>query len=238
VKLPNDVIQVLSKQDRVERSDARLDHEVRCHGIRVGKKSAEFAKSLGLPPEAVKRLAIAGRFHDIGKSFVRPEVLFKQGGLTQDERIEIDSHVRIGGELIGKNAPTWLRDAIMLHHERWDGLGIYGLSEGNIPLIARILSLVDVHDALMSPRSYKKGMSSESALVIMVRSSELDNANKCAFDPFLLRTFVSMELKLIPPSSAREALVEFAHSHPGRPLSSRGWETDFDMMPMISVVPS
>ncbi len=138
----------------------------RGHSARIADLSAMVAAEMGLEDEDVEAVRTAGRLHDIGKIGIREEVLVKQGPLTDDEYEHVKQHVVVGSQIL---APlTHLREVIHYvrsHHERWDGRGYPdGLKGEEIPIGARILAVVEVYDALTTPRPYQEKMSSEFAV--------------------------------------------------------------------------
>jgi HD-GYP domain-containing protein (c-di-GMP phosphodiesterase class II) len=126
--------------------------------------------------------------HDIGKIGVSDNILLKPGSLSVDERQEMQKHVLHGIDILTNS--RWLQEAtrvIEFHHEKFDGTGYpYGIKAGDIPVEARIFSIVDVFDALVSSRPYKDAMSCEQAITIMEQESGR------SFDPQLLSAFMSI----------------------------------------------
>ena len=135
--------------------------------------------------------------HDIGKIGIPDHILLKPGKLTQEEFAIIETHTIIGGQviqsLIEVGEDIYLRhcyDICRHHHERWDGKGYPdGLSGVDIPLSARIMAVVDVYDALVSERCYKKAMTHIQAMEIIKQSS----GNQ--FDPEVIRATLEVEQK-------------------------------------------
>jgi len=125
----------------------------------------------------IPSLIKASALHDIGKIGIPDGILLKPGKLTNDEFNMIKTHTSVGSHIIdsiAENLPDndnylkYAKDICHYHHERWDGNGYpTGLSGEDIPLSARIISLVDVYDALVSPRCYKDAFSHEIALGII-----------------------------------------------------------------------
>ena len=127
-----------------------------------------------LPDADLTALYRGGYLHDIGKISVPDAVLFKPGPLTEDEWVIMRQHTT-QGELICKPmrslAPTL--PIIRNHHERWDGSGYPdGLQGDGIPLLARILQVADIFDALTSARPYKAAFSTEEASEILVQEAK------------------------------------------------------------------
>lgn len=133
------------------------DGETAGHCQRVVGLSVDLAKKLGCGAEEVKAIRRGAYLHDIGKMAIPDEILKKPGPLTAEERTIIQQHPDLGREFVG-DIP-FLAPAVEImyaHHERWDGLGYpRGLKGSEIPLGARIFSIVDQWDALHSDRPYR-----------------------------------------------------------------------------------
>lgn len=164
------------------------DSETQGHSQRVTALTLQLAKELHIPEEQWEALRWGALLHDIGKMGVPDEVLRKPGALTPEERLIIEEHPRIAYELL--RPISFLKDALVIpycHHERWDGKGYpQGLAGENIPLAARLFSIVDVWDALTSDRSYRKAWSVEKS------RAYLEEQAGCAFDPALVQAFCRM----------------------------------------------
>jgi putative nucleotidyltransferase with HDIG domain len=126
----------------------------------------------------------AGLFHDIGKSIMPLTVLKKENRLTCDEFNQIKEHAKQGFRILQKyKFPSDVLFAALLHHEKYDGSGYpIGFIGKEIPMIARIVNICDVFDALTSDRPYRKAYSAEEALQIMENTRE-------QFDPELFEIF-------------------------------------------------
>ena len=148
----------------------------------------KFKSSLG--SLNIPSLIKASALHDIGKIGIPDGILLKPGKLTTDEFNMIKTHTTIGSHIIDSIAETlpdndnylrYAKDICLSHHERWDGRGYpSGLSGDEIPLSARIISVVDVYDALVSPRCYKDPFSHDVSLGI------LTEGRGTQFDPDLI----------------------------------------------------
>jgi putative two-component system response regulator len=137
----------------------------------------------------------SSQLHDIGKIAIRDSVLKKPGRLTPEEYEHIKEHTSIGARVISdieKMTPeqAFLRYAKIFassHHERWDGQGYpEGLSGEDIPLLGRMMAIVDVYDALVSERPYKKAIPKEKAIQMMLEGSGRQ------FDPALMEVFLNV----------------------------------------------
>ncbi len=104
--------------------------------------------------------------HDIGKLAVPEYILNKPGKLTEAEFAKMKIHPTVGGDILKRvNFPYPVEDIVRYHHEKWDGSGYpKGLKGEGIPLVARIISVVDFYDATRCDRPYRKGMKREESL--------------------------------------------------------------------------
>ena len=163
------------------------DEETGSHVQRVGDSSALLASAIGWSKENVALIRLAAPLHDVGKLGVPDGILQKPGKLTTYEFQLMKMHVAIGGKLLsGCDSPTLkLAGEIALnHHERWDGKGyLNGLSGISIPQSARIVSVVDVFDALTHDRVYRGAMPIDEALDILREGSGSQ------FDPEIVSAF-------------------------------------------------
>lgn len=128
------------------------------HAGRVALLAAAVAQQLGLPPAQVREVYLAGLVHDLGKLFVPRQVRRKPAALTAQEWGRMQRHPVYSARLtrLLPGLPRTVRRAARHHHERWDGTGYpAGLAGEAIPLLARVLAVCDVYDALSSPRPYK-----------------------------------------------------------------------------------
>jgi putative nucleotidyltransferase with HDIG domain len=144
-----------------------------------------LGKQLGCTGEELDILNFAGHLHDIGKIGIRDDILLKPGRLTSEEFEKIKEHPVIGANIL-KQLGMWEkeRQIIRCHHERFDGTGYPdGLKEEQIPLLARILSLADVYDAMASDRAYRKRM--EEDIILKV----IDEGAGTQFDPDVVAAF-------------------------------------------------
>jgi diguanylate cyclase (GGDEF)-like protein/putative nucleotidyltransferase with HDIG domain len=156
-----------------------------CHINRVQLYASALARSAGVSGPELEAVATGALVHDIGKLGVPDHILGKPGKLTPEEFKRIQSHVTIGAEILSPVPfPFPVVDVVLTHHERWDGLGYpRGMQGEEIPIGGRIISIVDVFDALTSNRPYRRAMSQEEALRVLK-----DGAGK-QFDPRLVELF-------------------------------------------------
>lgn len=162
--------------------------ETGAHVRRIGAISAFMAACMDWPHDQVNYIAAAAPLHDIGKIGISDTILLKPGPLTAEERTIMQGHAKIGGDILSGSSSAMIRMAEIIahhHHENWDGSGYPdGLKGENIPIEARIVSIVDVYDALRSDRVYRGRMDEEVTLRLM----EQDRGKK--FDPRILDLFL------------------------------------------------
>jgi len=149
---------------------AERDGSTEEHTRRVAILAAQVGEELKLPATTRRHLAVGGLLHDIGKLSVPLEILRKPAGLTDEEYAEIKRHPEAGRRLLeelGGFSPT-VRDLVSDHHERLDGRGYpRGLTEEELPLHTRILTVCDVYDALVSDRVYRAAWTPERAFELL-----------------------------------------------------------------------
>lgn len=160
------------------------------HADRLAQYAAAIGRELGLTESDLLDLEMAAVLHDIGKMSVEERVLLKEDALTPEEWVSIRKHPEVGYR-IAQATPELRRiaDDILSHHERWDGTGYpRGLRGEEIPLLARIITLVDAYDAMISRRPYRLPLSVDEA------KAELRRCAGSQFDPFLTRLFLEKVL--------------------------------------------
>jgi len=167
-----------------------VDDETGSHCFKVGRLAYLTATRLGFDHGRSEAVEMAARLHDIGKIGISHQVLLKPSRLTEAERLIIRKHPVIGAEMLAKSSHPGAQLAAMVartHHEWWDGTGYPGgLKFEEIPVEARIVSLADAYDVLISGRVYKRACSHEAAL------EELRFMAGRQFDPELVEVFAAM----------------------------------------------
>jgi putative two-component system response regulator len=164
------------------------DNETGLHVVRMSKVSGEIALELGLDPETVDLLVQAAPMHDVGKIGIPDKVLLKPGKLDEAEWEIMKTHPALGASILGKGTThlqCMARTVAVAHHEKWNGSGYpRGLSQEEIPLEARIVSVADIFDALTSKRPYKKAWPIQEAVEYITSQSdnELDGRVVEAFN--------------------------------------------------------
>ena len=155
------------------------------HTARVAAYAVLLATELGWTPRAVQQLEEATYLHDIGKIAVSDRVLLKSGTLTDEEWALMRQHPTISAEIIEALLDDDYVAGVRHHHERWDGGGYPdGLAGEGIPLIARLLCLVDSYDAMSSRRVYRPALTYQQCL------AELRECSGTQFDPELVEAFL------------------------------------------------
>jgi putative two-component system response regulator len=145
------------------------DIYLRGHSQRVAALSASIADQLGLDPDTVENVRLAGRIHDVGKIGIREDILNKPGKLTPEEFAHIKDHVRIGMEILAplKHIGEALR-FVHDHHEHHDGTGYpRNLKDEQISIGGKILAAADAFDALTSKRAYREPLTQEDTLRLL-----------------------------------------------------------------------
>jgi HD-GYP domain-containing protein (c-di-GMP phosphodiesterase class II) len=173
--------------------DAR-DRYTSGHSFRVSQYSCATSAAMGLSPEVLERIRIGALLHDIGKIGIADSVLQKPGRLTDKEFDIVKQHPVIGRRIlegVGGLAPYI--DAVELHHENWDGTGYpKGQSGEDTPVDARIIHVSDAYDAMTTSRSYRRGMTHEQAIRILITYAGRQ------FDPWIVELFVSLPREIAP----------------------------------------
>lgn len=162
--------------------------ETREHAERLQYMSLQFGKVLGLAGDAMDRLTLLAKLHDIGKIAIPEAILTKPGPLNDLEWDIIRKHPEIGFRIAQSSRElAVLAEEVLTHHERWDGAGYpKGLTGERIPLLARIISIIDAFDVMTHDRAYRTAISRVEAL------EELNRCSGSQFDPELVKVFTEM----------------------------------------------
>lgn len=157
------------------------------HVLRVQIYATGVARLLGCTESEIEALKAGALLHDIGKIGVPDTVLNKPGKLTAEEFAQMKRHTIIGAKIIGRvEFPYQVTPIVRSHHERWDGKGYPdGLKSEDIPLTARILSVADCFDAVREDRPYRKGMTREQAVELIMQGSGTQ------YDPRIVGVFLT-----------------------------------------------
>lgn len=161
------------------------DQTTHGHVRRTQIYATEMGKRLAVTESELRALHAGALLHDIGKLAVPEYILNKPGKLTESEFAKMKIHPTVGGDILKRvNFPYPVEDIVRYHHEKWDGSGYpRGLREKQIPLVARIISVVDFYDATRCDRPYRKGMKREDSLALLQKMSG------SSFDPKVVELF-------------------------------------------------
>lgn len=168
--------------------DMRLP-ETAEHGKRVAESSALIGDSLGLSAIGLRDLRWGARLHDIGKIAVPDLILAKPGALTEEELLIVRAHTVRGSEMLsGIPFLSGAREAVLSHHERYDGTGYpHGLYGEQIPLAARIVAVADAFDAMSHERPYHRALSPRTVI------AQLEREAGSHYDPKVVASFLRFQ---------------------------------------------
>jgi diguanylate cyclase (GGDEF)-like protein/PAS domain S-box-containing protein len=163
-------------------------HETEEHTSRMADLSTKLGKAMGLSNDDLNNLTLLSSLHDIGKINIDNSILMKPGKLTEDEWVEMKKHPAIGYRIAMASSELHsIADLILCHQERWDGKGYpQGLRGEKIPLLSRIISVVDAYDAMTNDRSYRKALSHDVAI------KEISVNAGSQFDPQIAELFIKL----------------------------------------------
>lgn len=165
------------------------DQETQAHANRMIQLAEATMQALGRSEEEIVLLRLAAQLHDIGKIGIPKAILQKPGPLTEDEWGIMRRHPQIGQQILAQARGQFglVSHIVVAHHERWDGQGYpYGLAQQEIPLGARILSVIDSYDAMTSERPYQEALSVAEA------RAELQHGAGTQFDPQVVNAFLQV----------------------------------------------
>ncbi len=162
------------------------DQTTHCHVRRVQIYAAGMGKVLGLSPDAIAALKAGALLHDVGKLAVPAHIVNKPGRLTPAEFEKMKIHTTVGAQLLSRvDFPYPVAPIIRHHHEQWDGKGYPdGLLGEQIPITARIISVVDCFDSVREDRPFRRGMTRDEALAFLRRGAGTH------FDPKIVELFI------------------------------------------------
>lgn len=161
------------------------------HALRMQRMAFAMGEQLALSQDDLDRLILLVALHDIGKISIGEDILRKPGPLTSEEWEIVKKHPETGYRLaISTGEFAHIAEEILSHHEHWQGSGYpRELKKEKIPLLARIVSIIDAYDVMTNGRPYKEPMSREEAL------KELERCAGTQFDPRLVEIFVELQKK-------------------------------------------
>ena len=188
----NDETEAVTPHDRLatlrEMSLAldRKDPYTYGHSRRVERLAYRTGLALELSVQELQNLREAASIHDVGKIYVSDEILQKEGPLTDDEYAAIKTHAPMGAEMVAFLGRPELTEAVLHHHERWDGKGYPdGIPAASASLLARVIATVDAYDAMTSMRPYRASLGHRRAVEI------LQEEKGAQFDPEVVTAFLS-----------------------------------------------
>lgn len=157
------------------------------HSYRVSVYASQLALEMGLSEDKVEDIRAAALLHDIGKLETSRKILYKAARLTEDEMTQMRAHVDKGIGLLSPVGGSLRRilPIILAHHDKFDGSGYHSTQGERIPLEARIITVADVYDSLISDRPYRKALSPFEARDIITKGAGTD------FDPRVVTAFES-----------------------------------------------
>lgn len=157
------------------------------HVHRVSDLSVDLGTGLGLPEDDLDRLALAGILHDVGKIHLDPSILGKPGPLNENERELMQRHPELGFAMTRNRLDAKVAEAILYHHERFDGNGYpFGLAGNEIPILSRIVLVADAFDAMTSVRAYQPALPVDFAI------NEIRKNAGTQFDPAVADIFMEL----------------------------------------------
>jgi diguanylate cyclase (GGDEF)-like protein/putative nucleotidyltransferase with HDIG domain len=162
------------------------DQTTHCHVRRVQIYAAGMGEVFGLSPNEIAALKAGALLHDVGKLAVPPHILNKPGPLTPAEFEKMKIHTVVGAQILARvNFPYPVIPIVRHHHEQWDGRGYPDKLRGEqIPLTARILSVVDCFDSVREDRPFRRGMTLGEATALLLRGAGIH------FDPAVVEQFI------------------------------------------------
>ena len=157
------------------------------HVVRMARYSREIAEALGLSEKECEEIEYAAPMHDIGKIGIQDRILLKPGKFEPNEWMTMQQHTIIGHSILSHSQSRYIQTGSIIalnHHERFDGSGYpNGIAGKDIPLVARIVTVADVYDALVSARPYKRAWEAKDA------QDYLHKHAGTQFDPICVEAF-------------------------------------------------
>jgi putative two-component system response regulator len=170
------------------------DHDTAGHIERIGRYSEIVGHAMHLAPGTVDLLLHAAPMHDVGKLGIPDHILLKPGPLTDEERQIMNTHTTIGAQILsGSQSPViQMGERVALsHHEKWNGQGYpRGMSGEDIPIEARVCTVVDFFDALTFDRPYRKAVPNDEVIEMIVAESGT------SFDPAIVEVFLEVRSEI------------------------------------------
>lgn len=172
--------------DYLLRFIAQQDFATAKHSLNVKMIAVQFAENLDCSSQFIQNLSTAALLHDIGKMIIPKNVLHKPGRLTEAEFEIMKEHSQNGFNFLRSITQlNHIAEAVLYHHEQYNGQGYpKGKAGKDIPLMSRILTIVDVYEAITADRVYRKAMTPEEAIKV------LHDGRGIQFDPKLVTVFL------------------------------------------------
>jgi len=172
--------------DSLKKSLEEKNMETNEHTERVAKYAVTIGKKMKLRISELDELNLAAKLHDIGKIAINEDILLKTEELTKDEFEIMKTHAEKGYRIINASSELGsVARCVLTHHEKWDGSGYpLGLKGAEIPLMARIINVVDSYDVMTNDRIYKNAIGVEDAI------RELEQCSGTQFDPEIVKYFI------------------------------------------------
>ena len=215
------------------------DQTTHGHVRRTQIYATEMGKLLGVSEPETQALLAGALLHDIGKLAVPEYILNKPGKLTESEFAKMKIHPTVGGDILKRvGFPYPVEDIVRYHHEKWDGTGYpKGLKAQAIPLVARIISVVDFYDATRCDRPYRKGMTREDSLGLLRKMAN------SSFDPRVVEMFIQhverfdqlIAAQDIQEQVASEDTIDATNARPDAGLASDTLGTQDDSLGFRSI---
>lgn len=162
--------------------------ETSSHSERMAELATKLAEKIGLSQNEINKLTLIAKLHDIGKTVIPERILSKEDRLTEAEWKEIRTHPAVGHRVLNATEEfSHISEEVLSHHEWWNGSGYpRGLKEEEVPLLARIIAIVDAYDVMTEEQVYKKAVSKKEAL------REIKAQAGSQFDPELAAEFIEL----------------------------------------------
>ncbi|MCJ7666090.1 MAG: diguanylate cyclase, partial [Actinobacteria bacterium] len=172
----------------LEKALEERDYETREHVKRMKELAIKLGREMGLADEKIDELTLLAALHDIGKISIADSIILKPGSLNKEEWEAIKKHPEVGYRIAGASSELVpIAKGILYHHEWWNGTGYPERLKGeDIPLISRIISIVDAYDAMTNDRPYRNALSKKEAV------KEIERGAGTQFDPGLAEIFIGI----------------------------------------------
>lgn len=167
---------------------SQKSYETEDHILRMVEYADLLGREIGLNSNQLIELWLLANFHDIGEITIPKNILIKTNNLTEKEWEKMKKHPREGYNIIkNEDRFSFVADKILYHHEHWNGSGYpEGLKKEKIPILARIIAVVDAYEVMINERPYSPAKSKEEAL------AELKRCAGSQFDPYLVEKFIEV----------------------------------------------